>query len=257
MPNRHGRDLSGRRALVTGSTRGIGRSIAESLAEAGADVVVHSRSQRDAESVAKQIGSQAVGIGVDLRSEGAPKRLVDKTVAALGGIDILVNNAGLTSPAAALDLTEESWNETLTLNLTVPFLCSQAAARHMIDHGAGVIINVTSVAAYRWPVNRLAYVASKSALRTITEALAGEWAPQIRVNSVAPGYIETAMVAALVSDGHIERRAVAAATPLGRLGQSHEVAQVVTFLCSDDAAYVTGVSIPVDGGWIVKPRDSL
>jgi NAD(P)-dependent dehydrogenase (short-subunit alcohol dehydrogenase family) len=127
----------------------------------------------------------------------------------------------------------------------------------MIEHGAGVIINVTSVAAYHWPVNRLAYVASKSALRTITEALAGEWAPHIRVNSVAPGYIETEMVAALVSAGHIDLRTVAAATPLGRLGQSDEVAQVVTFLCSDHAAYVTGVSIPVDGGWIVKPRNSL
>lgn len=251
------RRLPGRVALVTGGTRGIGRSIAAAFAAEGASVIVSSRDQEACDRVAAELGGGAIGIAFDLGDVDNGGSLVDRVVEHFGRLDILVNNAGMTRPAPAVDLQLEDWQQTIDVNLTGPFFLAQAAGRQMLEQGAGVILNIASVGAYQWPVGRVAYSVAKAGLVTMTQALAGEWAPTIRVNGIAPGYVETEMVAGLVADNLLERSAMTAAIPLARLGRPDEIGSMAVALVSDDASFVTGVVVPVDGGWLVAPRRSV
>jgi NAD(P)-dependent dehydrogenase (short-subunit alcohol dehydrogenase family) len=241
--------LAGRTALVTGSTRGIGRAIAEALALAGARVAVNSRDGGAAREVAAALGEGAVGIGADLVEPEGPSRLVAAALEALGGLDVLVNNAGTAMPADSLELSRSDWCRTLELDLGAVFFCSREAARHMLARGSGSIVSISSIQAFTPLARRAAYAAAKAGVVGLTRSLAAEWAPTVRVNAVAPGYVATPMVEELVRAGSVDPGAVAARTPMRRMARPEEVAAAVVFLASDAAGYVTGETLMVDGGW--------
>jgi NAD(P)-dependent dehydrogenase (short-subunit alcohol dehydrogenase family) len=243
------RALGGRRALVTGSTRGIGRAVAEAMAAAGARVAVTSRDEAAARAVAAELGGGAVGLGADLSREDGPSTLVGAAVEVLGGLEVLVNNAGMAMVAGAVDLSPADWRRTIELDLSAVFFCSREAARSMLAHGSGSIVNVSSIQAFTPLARRVAYATAKAGVVGMTRALAAEWAPTVRVNAVAPGYVETRMVEELVRAGRLDAGAVAARTPLGRMARPEEIAAAVVFLASDAASYVTGETLMVDGGW--------
>jgi NAD(P)-dependent dehydrogenase (short-subunit alcohol dehydrogenase family) len=241
--------LAGRTALVTGSTRGIGRAIAEALVQAGARVAVNSRDGDAARRTAGELGGGAIGIGADLAEEDAPQRLVAAAVEGLGGLDVLVNNAGMAMAADSLELSRADWRRTLELDLEAVFFCSREAARHMLARGAGSIVSIASIQAFTPLARRVAYAAAKSGVVGMTRSLAAEWAPVVRVNAVAPGYVATPMVEELVRARRVDPEAVAARTPMRRLARPEEIAAAVVFLVSDAASYVTGETLMVDGGW--------
>lgn len=247
-------DVAARVALVTGSSSGIGRAIAEELAREGATVVVTSRSPARAEEVASALvaqGGRAVGFGVELTADTAPAALVARAVRELGRLDVLVNCAGAGQVAASETLAPADWRRILELNLTAPFLCAQAAADAMLAAGRGVIVNVSSLTGHVGLARRAAYTAAKHGLEGLTKALAVEWGRRgVRVVSVAPAYVETPLLAGTMAAGGFTLDDVAARTPLGRLASPEEVARVVAFVASDAASYVTGSSVLVDGGWL-------
>lgn len=241
--------LEGRTALVTGSTRGIGLAVAQALAAAGVRVAVNSRDAEAVRLAAVQVGNGAVGIAVDLGSQEGAARLVEEALAALGSMDILINNAGMAMPAESVDLSPADWQRTIDVDLSAVFYCSQAAARHMLGRGSGSIVNVASVQAFAPLARRVAYAAAKAGVVGVTKALAAEWAPAVRVNAVAPGYVATAMVEELVQAGRVNADAVAARTPMRRMARPEEIAAAIVFLASDGAGYITGETLMVDGGW--------
>jgi 3-oxoacyl-[acyl-carrier protein] reductase len=233
--------LAGRLALVTGGSRGIGRAIAVELARAGADVVVGYRSgAEEAERVAKEIGGRAVQ--ADLSDPGEAAGLVE----AAGDIDILVNNAGLTRDGLIARMSDEDWRTVIDTNLGGAFATCRAAARGMMKRRSGSIVNLTSVVGLHGNPGQTNYAASKAGLIGLTKALARELATRgVRVNAIAPGYIETALTDVLPD---AVREAILGSTPLGRLGTPEDVAGAVRFLCSDEASFITGEVLLVDGG---------
>jgi NAD(P)-dependent dehydrogenase (short-subunit alcohol dehydrogenase family) len=242
-------DLAGLRALVTGSTRGIGLAVAEGLAARGARVAVNSRDAAVVAAVAAHLGGDAVGVAGDLGSQPGAAGVVEQAIEALGGLDILVNNAGMAMAAESVELSPADWQRTIDLDLSAVFYCSQAAARDMLPRGSGSIVNISSVQAFTPLARRVAYAAAKAGVVGITRALAAEWAPDVRVNAVAPGYVETAMVQELVAAGRVNPDAVNARTPMRRMARPEEIAAAVVFLASSAASYVTGETLMVDGGW--------
>ena len=241
--------LEGRTALVTGSTRGIGLAVAQALVALGVRVVVNSRDQQAVLKAATELGGGAIGIAADIGSPEGAAGLVDDAIAALGSLDILVNNAGMAMPAESVDLSAADWQRTLDVDLSAVFYCSQRAARHMLGRGSGSIVNIASVQAFAPLARRVAYAAAKAGVVGLTKSLASEWAPTLRVNAVAPGYVATAMVADLVKAGRVDADAVAARTPMRRMARPDEIAAAVVFLASDAAGYITGETLMVDGGW--------
>ena len=243
--------LNGRRALITGSSRGIGRAIAETFLSEGALVAVNSRHPDVAARVASELGSGAVGVAGDVTTETGIRSVFEATLAALGGIDILVNNAGMNIVRDSLDISAEEWRQVLELNLTAPFLCAQMAARHMIAQGGGCIVNIGSITSFAAFPRRAPYATSKAGLVMLTKVLAAEWAEhRIRVNAIAPGFVRTALTVDLVEQGKLDFEAVTRRTPMHRLGTEQEIARVALFLASDDAAFVTGEAVVADGGWL-------
>jgi NAD(P)-dependent dehydrogenase (short-subunit alcohol dehydrogenase family) len=238
--------LSGKIAVVTGATRGIGRACALALASEGADVLV---SGRDAEAGARvcaeiaALGRRATFHAADLSQARAARGVVDAALAEFGTVDVLVNNAGIFERAPVLDLDEDGWDRVLNVNLKGAFFCAQAAARAMLGRG-GAIVNVASDAAWSGGLNPCAhYAASKAGLVSITRSLAKELAGYgIRVNALAPGMIDTDM------GGDAGAALGGLQIPLGRYGTPDEVAAAVVFLASSDASYVTGAVLNMSGG---------
>ncbi len=233
--------LEGRRALVTGASRGIGRAIAVELGRAGADVVVGYRSGADeAEELAAEIGGTAVRADVSDPDDAA--RLVEQA----GDLDILVNNAGVTRDGLIARMSDEDWQAVVDTNLGGVFHTCRAASRGMMRRRSGSIVNLTSVVGIHGNPGQTNYAASKAGIIGFTKALARELASRgVRVNAVAPGYIQTALTNVLPEE---VQQAILANTPLARLGTPEDVAGAVRFLCSDEASFVTGEVLLVDGG---------
>ena len=242
-------DLSGKNALVTGSTRGIGRTIAEALAGAGARVAIVGRDKAKADAVAIEIGHSAQGFGCEVSDTAAVGQLISDVEAAFGGIDILVNNAGLTRDNLLIRLKDEDWDAVINANLRGAFAATRAATRGMMKRRWGRVINIASVVGLTGNKGQANYAASKAGLIGLTKAIARELASRnILVNAIAPGYIETDMTAALSAEA---RQALTSQIPLERLGTPSDVAFAVTFLASDYASYITGQVLVIDGGMVM------
>ena len=246
-----GGDLGGKAAIVTGGANGIGREIAPQLAAVGAAVLVADRDGAGAEAVAGEIvatGGRAVGQEVDVRDPAGCEALVAAAHEAFGRLDALVTSAGIARSRPFLRTSLELWQETLAVNLTGTFLCCQAAASAMIAAGGGRIITMASVSGERGGTGRAAYGASKGGVITLTRVMAVELARHnITVNAIAPGPVETPMVAALHTAD--DRAAWLGSVPAQRYGTPAEVAAAVVFLASDEASYITGHVLNVDGGF--------
>ncbi|WP_129115748.1 SDR family NAD(P)-dependent oxidoreductase [Halegenticoccus tardaugens] len=250
-------DLSGRVAVVTGGTRGIGRAIAEGLAEAGADVVPTSRTREDASAAAEAVrerGASSLVAPTDVTDDGDVTDLFERTAAELGGVDVLVNNAGI-NPAAALGRPERvemaGFDETLAVNLRAAFRCSRAAAAFLRESDGGAVVNVASVGGVVGLPRQHPYVASKHGLVGLTRSMALDWAREIRVNALAPGYVATDLTSEVRENEEL-RRSIEERTPQGRFADPAEIAAPAVFLASDAASFVTGECLAVDGGWTAR-----
>jgi 2-deoxy-D-gluconate 3-dehydrogenase len=249
--------LDGRIALVTGSSRGLGQAIAVALAEAGADVALVERSERpEGSGTAERIdalGRRHAVIRADLAERGVTDRIVEETVAALGGVDILVNNAGVIRRAPLLEFTGADWDGVMDVNARALFFLSQAAARVMIAQGrGGKIINIASLLSFQGGIRVPSYTAAKSAVLGLTRLLANELAPQgINVNGIAPGYMTTDNTRALREDPD-RNRAILERIPAGRWGNPEDLQGAAVFLASSASNYMHGFTIAVDGGWLAR-----
>jgi 3-oxoacyl-[acyl-carrier protein] reductase len=242
-------DLTGKNALVTGSTRGIGRAIAEALAESGARVAVVGRDLARAEEAATAIGNNAKGFAADVADTAAVARLVDDVEKAFGGIDILVNNAGITKDNLVMRLKDDDWDAVQNANLRGAFAAIRAASRGMMKKRAGRIINIASIVGLIGNKGQANYAASKAGLIALTKSVAKELGSRnILVNAVAPGFIETEMTAKMTKEA---REALGQQIALERLGSVQDVAAMVAFLASDLASYITGQVFVVDGGMVM------
>ena len=242
--------LSGKRALVTGASRGIGRAVALRLASEGASVALNYRAGREeAEAVAAEIaasGGSAAVLQGDVSVAAEADALVGAAEAALGGLDILVNNAGATRDNLLMRLSEEDWDAALNTNLKGAFLCAKAAIRPMLRQRFGRIVNMSSVVALTGNPGQANYAAAKAGLIGFTRTVAREVASRgVTVNALAPGFIETQMIESIPND---LRARILERIPLGRFGAPDDVAGCVAFLCGDDGAYITGQTISIDGG---------
>lgn len=246
--------LAGRVAIVTGSSSGIGEAIGHALAAAGAAVVVNSRDVARAEPVAEAIqaaGGRAIAVAADVADSTQVQALVASAVEQLGGLHILVNNAGVGLVAPSEELSEADWRRLIDLDLTAPFLCAQAAGRHMLAARRGVIVNIASVFGHTGIPGRAAYAAAKHGLIGLTKVLGAEWASRgVRCVAVSPGYVATDLVRENMRRGAFDEQDIERRAPLGRLATPQEVAGVVAFVASDAASYMTGTEVLVDGGWV-------
>lgn len=254
-------DLTGKVAIVTGAGRGIGKSIALGLADAGADVVVCARTAADIEATAEEIrakGTKSLPVPTDVRQPEQITNLVEKSVAELGRIDILVNNAGGSFITGTMDLTEGGWDAIVRENLKSVFLCSQAAARVMIGQKSGNIVNISSVAGISSYTLCAPYGAAKAGLINFTKTLAMDLAPHdIRVNAIAPGFIASGGLLQLFGASPEEMKEKKEGgflehIPLSRYGQPEDIVGTTIFLVSDASSYVTGQTLVVDGGMTSK-----
>ena len=250
MPENDSLSLEGRVAIVTGASRGIGKAIAMLLARRGAAVVVnYNQSAQAAGQLVAEInmmGGKALAVHADVSQMGQAQQLVKAAIDGFGGLDILVNNAGITRDTLIMMMSETDWDEVLAINLKSTFNCSKAAVRHMMRKRYGRIINITSVSGQMGNPGQTNYSASKAGQIGFTKALAREVAARnITVNAIAAGYIETDIWAKVPEEG---RQAALSLIPIGRKGQPEEIAYAAGFLVSDQAAYITGKVLGVDGG---------
>jgi 3-oxoacyl-[acyl-carrier protein] reductase len=246
--------MDGRVAVVTGAGRGLGAAIATELGARGMTVVLVDRDERAAEEAAERLraeGRAASARAADVSDPDQVAALFDRVAAEHGRIDVLVNNAGIGAVAPSEELSLEVWSRTLAVNLSGTFLCSQAAARHMLPAGRGAIVNIGSVFAATGMPMRAAYAASKHGVVGLTKVLATEWATRgIRVVAVDPAYVRTALDDADQRAGGYTAEDIERRTPMGRYAEPAEIGRVVAFLASDDASFITGSEVAVDGGWL-------
>ena len=242
-------DLSDRTAIITGASRGIGLAVAQQLADAGANVVLTSRKQESAAAAAAQIGEKALGVAAHAVEADAAKRCVDMTLDHFGGIDILVNNAG-TNPAYGplIEQDHARFAKTFEVNLWAPLLWTSLAVKAwMAEHG-GAVVNTASIGGMHQSPNMGMYNATKAALIHVTKQLALELSPRVRVNAICPGVVRTRLAEALWKD---HEQALSASTALGRIGEPADVATAVAFLVSDEASWITGETLVIDGGQLL------
>ncbi|HMB36280.1 MAG TPA: glucose 1-dehydrogenase [Methylomirabilota bacterium] len=242
--------LEGKTAVVTGSTKGIGLGIARAYVREGARVVINSRSAEDCAGIVRELGSAAVAVPADLSCSEEVRRLAAEALAALGRVDILVNNAGQPRVAPSESLPEADYRYTLDLNLNGCFVLTQEIVQGMLAAGRGCIIHVSSMNGSVPFPQRLAYCVSKAGLNMMTKVMAIEWAARgVRVNAIAPGYVQTEFITMLSARGVLDAERLARRTPMGRIGTPEEIGEVAVFLASPAASYITGEILTVDGGW--------
>lgn len=249
-------NLTGKVALVTGGSQGLGQAIAIALAEAGADIVALNRTPDCAETctAVEALGRRFLNLPADLTQTSVDElnTLVGKTVHELGRLDILVNNAGIIRRTPALEFSETDWDDVMNVNLKAVFFLSQAAGRMMQKTGGGKIINIASMLSYQGGILVPSYTAAKSAVAGITRALANEWACfGINVNAIAPGYMATANTAPIRADAD-RSQAILSRIPAGRWGTPEDLKGIAVFLASEASHYLHGAIIPVDGGWLAR-----
>ena len=247
-------NLKGRTAVVTGSTRGLGRAFAKALAEAGADLVIVGRDAAAAGEVEQELaaaGGRSVTVLGDVTVRADVERMLERAVEAFGRVDVLVNNAGTCIHKPAVEVTDAEWREVMSVNLDGLWIASQVFGRHMIESGGGSIVNVGSMSAsiVNRPQWQPAYNASKAAVHHLTRSLAAEWAPSnVRVNAIAPGYMHTDM--APVHEPQYQRYWIEDA-PQQRAGEPDELGPAIVFLASDASSFMTGSVLTIDGGYSV------
>ncbi|MDP2969055.1 MAG: glucose 1-dehydrogenase [Deltaproteobacteria bacterium] len=247
-------DLTGKVAMVTGSTRGLGETSAKALAKAGADIAVCGRNPQDLDRVSAEIqtmGRKSQGFEIDVLSKEKVKKAVEQILNRFGRVDILVNNAGTNYRVPVLEYPEEQWDLIINTNLKGYFLVAQAVVPQMIEQGYGKVINMSSIFGKVGLANQLAYASSKGGVDQMTKVMALEWAKQgVRVNAIGPTYFETDMVKQIRNDperfNFINER-----TPMGRWGYLPELEGTVIFLASKASDFITGQTIYIDGGWTV------
>jgi 2-dehydro-3-deoxy-D-gluconate 5-dehydrogenase len=247
--------LSGRVALVTGASRGLGQAMALALAEAGANIATLDVGEvAQTGALIARLDRRCMPIQCDLRAASVEdlRRVVERVVAELGRLDILVNNAGIIRRAPAIEFSEADWDDVLQIDLKALFFLSQAAAKVMVKQGGGKIINIASMLSFQGGIIVPSYAAAKSGVAGVTRALANEWARhKINVNAIAPGYMATDNTAALRADP-IRSVSILDRIPAGRWGTPDDLKGIAVFLASSAADYVHGAIVPVDGGWLTR-----
>jgi NAD(P)-dependent dehydrogenase (short-subunit alcohol dehydrogenase family) len=248
--------LEGKSALITGGSKGLGRAIADALAGAGANVCLISRHLKEAQAAADQIqaatGQRATALEADVSDSDQVNAMVERAVASLGHLDILINNAGTNVRNNIVDYTDEDWQRVLHTNLSSAFYCCRAVGPHLIERGWGRVVNLASIMALTSLPGRVAYASTKAGLIGMTKTLALEWAPHgITVNALCPGPFATEMNLPLLENPEI-REQWTSRIPLGRWGNVEEVGAAALYLCSEPAAFVTGHTLYIDGGWTAQ-----
>jgi 2-dehydro-3-deoxy-D-gluconate 5-dehydrogenase len=246
--------LTGKSALVTGSSRGMGAAIAVALAQAGANVALHASQSVPAEVVqaVADTGVRHAALTADLSNPNQAANLIEEAIAALGSVDILINNAGITRRAPAVDYSLADWDNVLATNLTSVFRLCQCAARRMLERGSGKIVNIASLLSFQGGITVPAYAAAKGGVAQLTKALANEWAARgVQVNAIAPGYMATELTQALHDDA-TRNRQILERIPTGRWGSPQDVAGAAVFLASPASDYINGHILVVDGGWLAR-----
>jgi NAD(P)-dependent dehydrogenase (short-subunit alcohol dehydrogenase family) len=247
--------LDNKVAIITGAAGGMGKADALLFVQEGAKVAITDLQEDKIKDVVAEIealGGEAIGFKHNVASEEDWVRVVDETVQQFGKIDILVNNAGVSNATPFMDLTVEGWEKTMSINVTSIFLGQKYVIPHMIEAGGGSIVNISSIAGLTGGSGAGPYTASKGAVRMLTKATAVDYAKHnIRCNSVHPGYIETPMTVDLFKDEQMMQW-FQSQTPLPRLGKAEDIARGVLFLASDESSYITGVELPIDGGYFAK-----
>lgn len=250
-----GPDLAGRSASITGAARGIGLAIAEAFVSAGANVLLLDINGDELKKVQHRLAESHPDnvVEVSTVSVTEPDRISDalnQFAERTGSLDLLVNNAGVAANAPSLDLDLTTWRRAIDINLTGVFVCAQAAGRVMNGQGAGNIINISSMYGVISAPQRAAYCSSKAAVASLTKVLAVEWATHgIRVNAIAPGYVDTDLIAGLAIEGRVDIDSLKRRTPIGRLATARDIANLALFLASDVSSNITGQVIVTDGGW--------
>lgn len=243
--------LDGRVAIVTGAARGIGKGIASELAAQGAKVVLWDISEESVQGAAADLkvgGSTVMAIAADVSNAAEVDDVFAKVEAELGPVDVLVNNAGITRTAMLLKMTDQQWDDVLRVNLTAIFYTTRAAARRMKERGRGAVVNVSSTAGQKGTIGQVNYAAAKAGVIGLTKATALELARyNIRCNCVAPGVVETEMTTKVLTDEKL-RPQYLAGIPLGRVGKPYDIAATIAFLASDEASFITGQILGVNGG---------
>ncbi len=248
--------LEGRRALITGGSKGLGRAIADALAGAGAEVCLVSRHLKEGEAAAAVIsaatGRRVLALEADVSQSGQVNQMVERAIGELGHLDILINNAGTNIRNQVVDYSDDDWNTMLQTNLSSAFYCCRAIGPHLIERGWGRVVNLASIMALTSLPGRAAYTATKAGLIGLTKTLALEWATHgVTVNALCPGPFATEMNIPLLQNPEVHQM-FTSRIPLGRWGNVEEVGAAALYLCSEPAAFVTGHTLYIDGGWTAQ-----